>query len=152
MSFIKNMDILTSIAYKGGILMNLIEESFQTKQEQKKKRTTGIILGAIVLVVIAIIAIISYLMYIQSTTLRVVLNGQVNENLKQLFEEQNPDLENLLQEGGTIYLPIKSVASYFDYQSYNGDYSQNQKIQINVMFKQKEKLQTLHLPQIKYIN
>ncbi len=104
--------------------MNLIEESFQTKQEQKKKRTTGIILGAIVLVVIAIIAIISYLMYIQSTTLRVVLNGQVNENLKQLFEEQNPDLENLLQEGGTIYLPIKSVASYFDYQSYNGDYSQ----------------------------
>lgn len=104
--------------------MNLIEESFKTKQEQKKKRTVGIILGAIVLVIIAIIAIVSYLAYIQSTTLRVVLDGKVNEDLKQLFVSQNSDLETLLQENGTIYLPIKQVASYFGYKSYNGEYSQ----------------------------
>lgn len=104
--------------------MNLIEESFQTKQEQKKKKTVGIILGAIAFVIIAIIAIISYLAYIQSTTLRVVLNGRVNEDLKQLFEAQNSDLETLLQENGTIYLPIKEVATYLGYQSFNGEYSQ----------------------------
>ena len=101
--------------------MNLIEESFQKKEEQKKKRTTGIILGAIAIVIIAIIGIISYLMYIQSTTLRVVLDGKVNEDLKQLFVSQNSDLETLLQENGTIYLPIKEVASYFGYRSFNGD-------------------------------
>lgn len=104
--------------------MNLIEESFKTKQEQKKKRTTGIILGAIAIVIIAIIAIISYLMYIQSTTLRVVLDGKVNEDLKQLFVSQNNNLETLLQENGTIYLPIKEVASFLGYQSFNGEYSQ----------------------------
>ena len=95
--------------------MNLIEESFQNKEEKKKKKTTGIILGAIILVVLIIIGIASYLFYIQSTTMRLILDGQSNESLKQLLVFEND---------GTIYAPIKEIASYLGYESYNGEYTQ----------------------------
>ena len=94
--------------------MNLIEESFQNKEEKKKKRTTGIILGAIIFLVILIIAIAGYLVYIQETTLRVLLNGQNNDKVKELLVFEND---------GTIYVPIKEIASYLGYESYNGEYT-----------------------------
>jgi len=100
--------------------MNLIEESFQKKEENKKKRLKGIILGAIAVVIIMIISILVYLSHIQNSVLRLTLDGQQNEKLKQLL---------VIEEDGTIYLPIKEVASYFGYQSYNGEYvnrSENQ--------------------------
>lgn len=93
--------------------MNLMEESFQRKEEQKQKRTTRIILGAIIFLVILIIAITTYLLYIQSTTLRLALDGQQNEKLLQLL---------VFEQDGTIYAPIKQIASYFGYESYSGDY------------------------------
>ena len=94
--------------------MNLIEESFQDRQEQKKKRTTTIILVAIILVVIIIIGLIAYLMYLQSTVLKLTIDGQANEKLKNLL---------VFESDGTIYAPIKEIASYFGYESYNGEYS-----------------------------
>ena len=94
--------------------MNLIEESFQQKEEKKKKRTKGIVLGAIIFVVLVIIAISCYLVYVQSTTMRLILDGQSNESLKQL----------IYMENGKMYFPIKEVASYLGYSSYNGEYSQ----------------------------
>lgn len=54
--------------------MNLIEESFQNKEEKKKKKSTKIILIAIVFVVMIIIGITAYLMYIQSTTMKITIN------------------------------------------------------------------------------
>lgn len=95
--------------------MNLIEESFQKKEEKKKKRTTGIILGAIIFLVLIIIGIASYLVYIESTTMKVLLDGQSNDKLKQIL---------LFENDGTIYAPIKEIASYFGYNSYNGEYTQ----------------------------
>lgn len=95
--------------------MNLIEESFQKKEEKKRKRATKIILGAIIFVVIIIIAIISYLVYIQSTVMRLTLNGQANEKLKNLLR---------FEEDGTIYAPIKEIANYLGYESFNGEYSE----------------------------
>ena len=94
--------------------MNLIEESFQNKEEKKKKRTTGIILGAIIFVIIIIIAIVSYLLYIESTTMKLILDGQSNESLKQI----------IIFENGKMYAPIKEIAGYLGYSSYNGEYSQ----------------------------
>ena len=94
--------------------MNLIEESFQNKEEKKKKRTAGIVLAAIILVVLIIIAIGVYLYYIQSTTMRLILDGQSNESLKQL----------IVFENGKMYAPIKEIASYLGYSSYNGEYTQ----------------------------
>lgn len=95
--------------------MNLIEESFQNKEEKRKKRATGIILGAIIFIILVIIAITAYLFYIQSTTMRLFLDGQSNESLKQILD---------FEEDGKIYVPIKEIAGYLGYSSYNGEYTQ----------------------------
>ena len=94
--------------------MNLIEESFQTKEEKKKKITTKVILVAIIIIFLIMVGIVSYLLYVQSTTLRLTLDGQVNEQVKQLL---------VFEEDGTIYVPIKEIASYLGYDSFNGEYS-----------------------------
>ena len=94
--------------------MNLMEESFQNKEENKKKRTTTIILTAIILVVIMIIAIVVYLMYLKSTVMTLTIDGVENEKLKNLF---------VFEEDRRIYAPIKEIASYLGYESYNGEYS-----------------------------
>ena len=94
--------------------MNLIEESFQNKEQKRKKRTTGIVLGAIIVVVLIIIGIAAYLFYIQSTTMRLLLDGQSNEDLKQI----------VVFENGKMYAPIKEIATYLGYSSYNGEYTQ----------------------------
>ncbi len=108
--------------------MNLIEESFQNKEEKKRRKTTKIILGAIIFVVIVIIAIVCYLMYIQSTVMRLTLDGQTNEKIKDLL---------VFEEDGTIYAPIKEIAPYLGYESFNGEYSEKSE-QPNKCYIQKE--------------
>ncbi len=100
--------------------MNLIEESFQNREEKKKKITTKIILMAIILVIMIIISIIAYLMYIKSTTMKLTLDGVANEKIKQLL---------VFESDGNIYAPIKEIASYFGYESYNGEYSEKSEVQ-----------------------
>ena len=95
--------------------MNLVEESVRNAEQKKKKRTTGIILAAIIILVIIIIGIASYLVYDQSTTLRVILDGKENVKVKQLL---------VFNDDGTIDVPIKEIASYLGYQSYNGSYNE----------------------------
>lgn len=95
--------------------MNLIEEEFQNKEEKKKKRTTTIILVAIIFVFIAIIATVSYLIYLQNSTLKVLLDGKENEKIKQLLQ---------IEEDGTVYIPIKEIAGFLGYESYNGEYKE----------------------------
>ena len=109
--------------------MNLIEESFQTKEEKKKKVATKIILVAIIAVVLVIVGIVSYLLYIQSTTLKLTLDGQANEKLKQLL---------VFEEDGTIDVPIKDVASYLGYDSFNGEYSDKSESQSKCYVQSKE--------------
>lgn len=94
--------------------MNLMEESFQNREEKKKKNITTIILIAIILLVIIIISIAAYLVYLQNSTLKLALNGQQNEKIKQMLVFEND---------GTIYVPIKEISSYLGYESYNGEYS-----------------------------
>jgi len=95
--------------------MNLIEESFQVKEEKKKKRTTKIILVAIMLIVVLIIGIVAYLMYLKSTVMTLTIDGMPNEKVKSLLVFEND---------GTVYAPIKEIASYLGYDSYNGEYSE----------------------------
>ena len=98
--------------------MNLVDESFKNKEEKKKKFSLKIILAAIILVVFIIIGIIAYLGYIKSQELKIYLNGEVNSNIEKL----------LLFEGDTIYVNIKDVAQYFDYESFNGEYSEKSEV------------------------
>ena len=94
--------------------MNLIEESFQAKEDKKKKMVSKIILIAIIVVFLIIVGIVSYLVYIQNTTLKLTIDGQANEGFKKLL---------IFENDGTIYVPIKEAASYLGYESYNGEYS-----------------------------
>ena len=95
--------------------MNLIEESFQNKQENKKKTAVRIVLVAIILLVISIIGISAYLIYNETTDLKLFLNGQTNNELEKIL---------VIEEDGTIYAPIKDIAKYFGYESYNGEYKE----------------------------
>lgn len=94
--------------------MNLIEENFQNKEEKKNKKTTKILLAAMILVVIIIIVIACYLMYLENTKLKFTLNGQLNEQIKELV---------VVEDDGTVYFPIKEIAGYLNYESYNGEYT-----------------------------
>ena len=94
--------------------MNLVEESFQNKEDNNKKMTIRIILIFIVVLIIAIISVMAYLMYVQSNTLKLSLDGQSNEKVKELL---------IFEDDGTILIPIKEIASYFGYDSYNGEYA-----------------------------
>lgn len=120
--------------------MNLIEESFQNKEEKKKKRTTKIILVAIILVVIIIIGIVAYLMYIKSTVMKLTLDGQANEKLKNLLVFEND---------GTIYAPIKEIAAYFGYDSFNGEYTEKSEQQSKCYIQSENEVANFELGQNK---
>lgn len=120
--------------------MNLIEESFQNKEEKKKKRTTKIVLAAIIVVVLIIIGIISYLMYLQSTVMRLFIDGQENEKLKNLL---------VFEEDGTIYAPIKEVATYLGYDSFNGEYSEKSEQQSKCYVQSENEIANFELGQNK---
>lgn len=96
--------------------MNLIEESFQNKNTKKKdsKALITTIVVFMVIVFILILGILGYLAYIEQSKLVLTLNNQVNEKVKGLL---------LIEEDGSIYLPVKQIASYFGYESFNGEYT-----------------------------
>ena len=93
--------------------MNIIEEGFQNKEEKKKKMSLWILILAMALIVFVIIGIMGYLSYLKSSELKVYLNNQSSDQIKEKL---------LIEEDGTVYMPIKDIASFFGYQSYNGEY------------------------------
>ena len=95
--------------------MNIIEEDF--KKEPKKDNTrviAKIILIIIVLLVLVIVGILITMAYINNSQLRVYVDGQVSDDVKNLL---------IIEEDGTVYIPIKEIASYLGYSSYNGEYT-----------------------------
>ena len=94
--------------------MNLVEESFQTKKEDKSKKMIKIILIFIVLIIFLIIGIVGYMIYIENSTLKIRINGVAKNEVAKMLE---------FEEDGTIYVPIKRIAPYLGYESYNGEYS-----------------------------
>ncbi len=94
--------------------MNIIEESFQEKQKKDKtKLVKRIILVVIIILVLAIIGIAITMVYLDKAKLRVYVDGKINDEVKDLL---------VIQEDGKIYIPIKEIAPYIGYESYNGDY------------------------------
>ena len=94
--------------------MNLIDESFETKKTDRSKKIAKIILIVISILLVAIIAIIGGILYIQNSTLKLYVNGSLNEKVKNMM---------VIEDDGTIYFPIKEVASYLGYESFNGEYT-----------------------------
>lgn len=94
--------------------MNLIDESFEPKSVDKSKKMTRIILIIMLILVVAIIAIGISIVYIQDSTLKLSINGATNEKVKEMMVVEND---------GTVYFPIKEIASYLGYESFNGEYA-----------------------------
>ena len=94
--------------------MNLLDEDFSDKKGKDTKKTIKIIVILIVVIVLCIIGIFAYMMYLESLNLKVLVNGQQNENVKDLI---------VTEADGTIYVPVRAISSYLGYTSYNGEYS-----------------------------
>ncbi len=94
--------------------MNLIDDSFEPKKVNNSKKTTKIILILISILLIAIIAIFVAIVYIQDSTLKLYINGSINEKVKTMMVEE---------ADGKIYFPIKEIAPYLGYESFNGEYT-----------------------------
>ena len=94
--------------------MNLIDEELQPKKKDNSKKIARIILITISLLIIAIIGIVIAIAYIQENTFKFYIDGNINENVKQMMT---------IEDDGTIYFPIKEIASYLGYQSFNGEYA-----------------------------
>ena len=93
--------------------MNLIDESVDYKKKDNSKKIARIILIFIALIIIAIISVLGVLMYIKNKELKLYIDGNVNDKVKNMME---------VDEDGTVYFPVKDIASYLGYQSYNGEY------------------------------
>lgn len=94
--------------------MNLIDESFEQKKTDNSKKMAKIILIIMIILVLAIIGIFVAIVYIQSNTLKLYIDGSTNEKVKEMM---------IAEDDGTIYFPIKDIASYLGYESFNGEYT-----------------------------
>ena len=94
--------------------MSLIDESVDYKKKDNSKKIARIILIFIALIIIAIISVLGVLMYIKNKELKLYIDGNVNDKVKNMME---------VDEDGTVYFPVKDIASYLGYQSYNGEYT-----------------------------
>ncbi|MBQ2937502.1 MAG: WG repeat-containing protein [Clostridia bacterium] len=94
--------------------MNLIDGNFEPKKVDNSKKTVKIILITICVVIVAIIGIFIALVYMENTTLKLYIDGNINEKVKEMM---------VTESDGTIYLPIKDIASHLGYESFSGEYS-----------------------------
>lgn len=93
--------------------MNLVGEQFVPNKPDKSKKLRTIILVLIVLLIIGIISVVSILMLLKEEKMIVTLDGKTNNDLKSIL---------MIDENNKIYIPIRDIASLFEYESYNGDY------------------------------
>ena len=93
--------------------MNLIDESLEPKKTDNTKKISKIILISIILLIIAIIAIFGVIVYIQGNTTKLYIDGAQKDKVLQMM---------VTDTDGTIYFPIKDIADYLGYESYNGEY------------------------------
>lgn len=94
--------------------MNLIENNFEDKTNVNSKNTAKIILIVIILLIIGIMAVFGVIVYLQSTEIKLYVNGSENDKVLSMMVEE---------DDGTIYFPIKEIASFLGYSAYDGQYT-----------------------------
>lgn len=95
--------------------MNLINEEFETKKPDTSKKMAKVVLAFIVILIIAIVGIFMAIVYMEDSTLKLSINGIVNEDVKAMM---------VTEADGTIYFPIREIAPYLGYESYSGEYTE----------------------------
>ena len=98
--------------------MNFVDdENINVENKKMKKDKLPFVaagLGVAILVVLVLIAFTySALTKMKGKELTLSLNGELNNNFKKLL---------VIEDNGDTYVPIRDVADYFGYKSYNGNY------------------------------
>lgn len=84
--------------------------------ETKKSKLPMIIGICIAVLTVLIIVIIALIFYLQGSVMKITLDGQKNNDIEKIL--YIPEDEN-----NKIYIPIRDIAKYFNYQDYSGDYN-----------------------------
>lgn len=94
--------------------MNFMGEQINQEKLNKNKKTRKIILITIIVLIFIMIGLSVAMVVVKGKKLTISFNGQNYSNLKSIMK---------FEEGGKVYIPIKDIASLFNYKSYNGDYT-----------------------------
>ncbi len=93
--------------------MELYNEEYNKK---KKPQLSLIIIISIVVLIIISIGIIYGIIYIRGTITNITLDGQKTNSIEKILLVQET------ADGSELYIPIRKIAEYFNYEDYNGDY------------------------------
>lgn len=109
--------------------MELYDENQEIKKKSKMPKIIGI---SIFILLIMTILIIYLIFYLKSTITTISLNGKINNELEEvLFIDE---------ENSQIYIPIRKIAEYFDYEAYRGDYKNKSEDQSKCYAKSKNEI------------
>lgn len=100
--------------FGGGIQMKLAENSFDEKKTDGSKKVAKIILAIIIVLVVAIIGIVITMVYIDNATLKIYVDGNMNQKIKDYL---------IFEDNGNVYVSIRDIAPFLGYKSYSGDYT-----------------------------
>lgn len=95
------------------MIQDLLNEDVLKPKKKKKVEASTIILTLIIILVILLIVSLVAIVYIKGTILSFYVD-----------DEEASDLEEILifEENNKIYMPIRRMAQYLYYDTYNGDY------------------------------
>ena len=91
-------------------------ELYQEVEKREKSKMPMIIGICIGILSVIIIAIICTIVYLKSTIISIKIDGKTNNNIEKILYITNEDNELKL------YIPIRQVASFLNYEDYRGDY------------------------------
>ena len=91
-------------------------ELYEEVDERKKSKLPMIIGICIAVLIVMIIAIIGGIVYLEGSVMKVTLDGQKNNDIEQLLYIPEDD-------NSKVYIPIRAIAKYFNYEDYRGDYN-----------------------------
>ena len=90
-------------------------ELYQETENMKKSKLPMIIGICLAILIVIIIAIIVAIVYLNGSVMKITINGQKNNNIEKMLYIPEDDVNK-------VYIPIRAIAKYFNYEDYRGDY------------------------------
>lgn len=89
-------------------------ELYDDTQERKKSKLPIVIIISLVILIILTILIIYLIIYLRSTITVITIDGVDASELENIFYFD--------ESSQNLYIPIRKIAKYFNYEDYSGDY------------------------------
>lgn len=91
-------------------------ELYEEVESRKKSKLPMIIGICVAILIVLIIAIIGAIIYLNGSVMKITINGQKDNNIEKLLYIPEDDVNK-------VYIPIRAIAKYFNYEDYRGDYN-----------------------------